>query len=249
MNRTLIYPIGLTDACLYAAQSLKQIGFPLTDHPQPEVTHILMDIPSFRDRRSETQLANLLSMLPPYVTVIGGNLDHPLLSEYKKLDLLKDADYLAQNAFITADCALRVATPYLKTTFADSPALILGWGRIGKCLAKLLKALDCPVAIAARKESDRAMIHALNYTAVDYPALPKDLSRYQILFNTVPAPILSEETLSHCKHCVKIELASENGLVGEDIRIARGLPGAYAPATSGKLIASTFYRLWKEESP
>jgi dipicolinate synthase subunit A len=76
------------------------------------------------------------------------------------MDLLKDPHYLAKNAAITAECALKVAAPYLKTTFSESPTLILGWGRIGKCLARLLSARNCPVSVAARKESDRAMLEA-----------------------------------------------------------------------------------------
>lgn len=249
MNTTMIYPVGITEACNYAAQTLKQMGFPLTDHPQPEITHLLLDIPSFRNDSTDATLRKLLPMLPPGITIVGGNLDHPLLSAYQKLDLLQDADYLAQNAGITAYCALGIAATHLKTTFADSPALILGWGRIGKCLSRLLNNLDCPVTVAARKESDRAMLRALGYGSVDYVSLPQTLPRYRILFNTVPAPVLSQKDLSVCQNCIQIELASRDGLEGADVILARGLPGIYAPASSGKLIADTFYRLWKEASP
>jgi hypothetical protein len=42
---------------------------------------------------------------------------------------------------------------------------------------------------------------------------------------------------------VKIELASSPGLEGDDVIEALGLPGKYAPETSGKLIARTILRL------
>jgi hypothetical protein len=43
--------------------------------------------------------------------------------------------------------------------------------------------------------------------------------------------------------CVKIELASKDGMEGDDIIIARGLPGIHLPESSGELIAETFLRL------
>ena len=47
LKHILMYPIGSTDACGFAAAYLKQTGVSLTDHPSPEVTHLLLDIPSF----------------------------------------------------------------------------------------------------------------------------------------------------------------------------------------------------------
>lgn len=243
MKPTLIYPAGFTEACHYAALELIRLGLPVTNRSSPDITHILLDVPSIRGKNTEANLAAILSGLPPDITIIGGNLDHPLFSDYNRIDLLQDADYLVRNAAITAEAALRVAGAQLKTTLPDSPALILGYGRIGKCLARMLKNLDCPVTVAARKESDRAMIHALGYAAADYPSLPAALSRYRILFNTVPVPVLTEDDLRYCRDCIKIELASQNGLLGDDVLIARGLPGAYAPASSGKRIVETILRL------
>lgn len=249
MLNTLIYDAGTTDACKYASRLLKQLGFPLTDHPAPEVTHLLLDCPSFRPDgrlKSGDDAEHLLSMLPQTVTVVGGNLAQPALISCKTLDFLKDPYYLAKNAAITADCALKIAAPLIKTVFADTPTLILGWGRIGKYLAHLLKALHCPVTIGARKASDLAMIQALGYDILKIQNGHHDLSHFRLLFNTIPASVL--DTASFCSSCVKIELASVTGINSHDTVIARGLPGTYAPESSGRLIAETFYRLWKEQS-
>lgn len=229
---------------------LQTFGFPATDHPTPEITHLLLDIPSFLPNGrlwNGDDIQPLLSMLPETITVVGGNLQHPALEGYRKLDFLQDAYYLVENAAITAECALKVAAPLIRTTFADTLTLILGWGRIGKCLAQFLKGLHCPVTIAARKEADRAILHALGYDTIDFKELPNRLSQYRLLFNTVPTPILSASLFSDLKGCVKIELASTNVIGNEHTIIAKGLPGTYAPESSGKLIAQTFYRLWKEQ--
>lgn len=251
MNHVLIYPLGATDACRYAAANLKSHGFPVIDHPAPEVTHLLLDIPSFRPDgklRCGKDLSVLLSMLPDNITIAGGNLKNPILESYRKLDLLTDPGYLAGNAAITADCAFLTAAPLLKASFRDTPTLILGWGRIGKCLARLCTGAGFPVTVAARKEADRAMLEALGYDALSFEALPAHLHNFRLLFNTVPAPVLGSSQLEKCPDCVKIELASSNGLEGTDIVTARGLPGLLAPESSGRLIADTFRRLWKEVS-
>ena len=55
---------------------------------------------------------------------------------------------------------------------------------------------------------------------------------------------LEEMAERHCRpECLKIELASVSGMEGDDVIIARGLPGIWAPETSGRLIARTVLRL------
>lgn len=234
MKPTLIYPAGNTKANACAAQRLKQAGLSLVDHPTPEVTHLLLDVPSKGDVEA------LLRMLPPDVIVAGGNLSLP---GHRTVDFLKDEEYLAKNAAITADCALMVARPLLRTTFQDTPVLIIGWGRIGKCLGQMLKSLGCPVTVAARKETDRAMLQVLGYTAVDTGRV--DAGGYGLIFNTVPEPMLDGSSCTG----VLIDLASRPGITGGSIVWARGLPGIHAPESSGRLIAETFLRLNKEEKP
>lgn len=246
MEKILMYPAGSTKACQYASKALALAGVPVTDHPTPEVTHLLLDVPSFSPEgclRGGGELEPLLRMLPPGIAVAGGNLNHPGLSGYLTLDLLADPTYLAKNAAITADCALRVAGAELDTAFTDAPALVIGWGRIGKCLARLLRSLGSEVTVAARKESDRAMLAALGYSSMDIGEIPALLPRYRLLFNTAPEKVLSGKQLAGCRHCVKIDLASKPGLEGSDVIAARGLPGRYTPESSGKLIAETVLRL------
>lgn len=245
LNNILLYTIGTSDSCQYACALLKKVGFDLTDHPSPDVTHLLLDVPSFNPAGSlkdGTDLKQLLRMLPASITLIGGNLEQDYLADYQKVDLLQDPCYLAKNAAITAECALRVAAPYLKTTFADSPALILGWGRIGKCLSKLLFDIGCPVTVAARKDHDRAMLETLGYRAVDFSQVSEILHQHKLLFNTVPDLPLHIDS----EDFIAIDLASYPGMRGHKVISARGLPGKYAPESSGKLIADTIQRIYQE---
>lgn len=251
MKPMLVFPLGTTKACLYAVSTLAASGVSIIDHPAPEVTHLLLDVPSFGadgNLRGGGAADKILEQLPPDIVVIGGNLSHPALAKHCVMDLLRDEMYLASNAAITADCALRIAAQKMTLIFAESSAVVIGWGRIGKCLGMLLKAVGCRVTIAARKESDRAMIRALGFTAVDIPELPVILPHTRLLFNTAPELILPKETLASGKNCIKIDLASKPGIEGEDVIWARGLPGIHAPESSGKRIAETILRLCREGS-
>lgn len=240
MDQIVLYPLGTGESCRYAAQQLEQAGIRLTDHPSPEITHLLLDF----SQHDQAQLRSELRMLPQHMVIISGRLEEPFLEPYRKIELLKDETFLAQNAAITADCALRAAAPHLKTIWADSPTLILGWGRIGKCLAALLKGMGCPVTVAARKEADRAVLTTLGYRAVDFPEVTKAARKHRILFNTVPGIRLPEDTT---QGCILLDLASLPGLQGPAAIPARGLPGKFAPESAGRLIAETILRKLQEE--
>lgn len=248
MAKPLCYRAGTGAACSWAQRVLEAHGMEFIGHISPEITHLLLDVPSFGpdgQLKGGGRPETLLHMLPSGLTVIGGMLEHPALAGYPVMDLLSDPAYLAQNAYITAECALEIAAPLLPTTFRDTPALVVGWGRIGKCLTHLLRAAGCPVTVIARKEADRAMLEALGCPSQAPGVLPPGLG---VIFNTAPEMVLTEDMLRPCGECVKIDLASRRGIAGEDVIWARGLPGVHAPKSSGKLIADTILRRLKEET-
>lgn len=245
MDETFIFPAGSTPACRFAVEYLKSLGLPLVDTPVPGVRYLLLDVPGFSAEgqlRGGGNIQSILSVLPKDTMICGGNLSHPALADYEKVDFLKDEVYLCENAYITAECALDVAFPYLRRTIRDCPVLIIGWGRIGKCMGQLLKAMGADVTIAARNPAHRAIAAALGYHTEDTDSI--SLKHFRLLFNTVPFPVISREQMTQApEDCVKIELASKDGMEGDDIIIARGLPGIHMPESSGKLIAETFLRL------
>lgn len=241
MRNELFFTAGNSPALHRAVQELKNLGVGFADAPCDRVTHLLLPVPC---QVKPQELETILKLLPQTVTVVGGNLNAPELQRYDCMDLLTDERYQAENAMITADCALKLAGTSLRIVWQDCPVLILGWGRIGKCLAKLLGALGSTVSVAARKEADRAMITALGYDAQNIEQLGCILRRYRVIFNTVPCPILTKAQTAHCRtDCVLVELASKPGMEAETILDGRRLPGRLAPESSGKLIARTVLRL------
>lgn len=243
MNNTTFYAPGGVPAIRTAGQILSK-KYRIAGAAAPDVTHLLLPVPSFETDgriRGGGLLENILADLSEQVTVIGGNLNHPALAGYETIDLLRDSEYVAINAALTADCAIRIAGAHLPVTFEECPVLIVGWGRIGKCLAVKLAALGAKVSVAARKEEDRSMLRAMGYGAENTTRLE---GNYRIVFNTAPASVLTETALP--RDVLKIELASTDGISGSDVIIARGLPGKLVPESSGKLIAHTIIRILEE---
>lgn len=243
MGNHIFYTAGNTAALTCAIQRLKATGCRFSSVPCAEVTDLLLPVPSLNPDgtvKGGEVLQDILNTLPSGITVYGGNL--PQLAGYRVRDLLKDPAYVAENAYITAHCAVRLAMEKLPIALRGCKILVIGWGRIGKCLAALLKGLEAQVTVAARKEADRAMLSALGYGAVPIEGLTGD--SYRVIFNTVPVMVLPDTP----EGCLKIDLASTAGMGGNHILHARGLPGKDAPETSGELIARTILRLLYKEA-
>ena len=234
MKSHLLYIPYDCAALAYAQNTLQSLGYSFIDHPSPDITHVLLPVPS-----KLSALGKQLAMLPKNVTIIGGRLNDPALSGYTTIDLLQSEEYLAKNAAITAHCAVKVTLPLLTSTLQDCSVLVIGWGRIGKCLAQLLRSMGARVTVAARKPSDRAILQALSFPTTAIPIATEE--SFRLIFNTVPAPISLRSRAM--ERCIKIELASSDGLSGDDIILARGLPGKEAPESSGQLIAHSIHQI------
>ena len=218
-----LHPLGRSAALTYAVKFLADAGVQIGPEAS-QATHILLPVPSFTGDLE-------LPPMDPHTVVIGGNLDR-LPKGQPRLDLLQEESYVAKNAMITAHCALGHILPRLPITLQDCPALVIGWGRIGKCLCKLLSGLGARVTVAARKSAHRAMAEALGYQAIDTAGI--DSVPYRLIVNTVPVMVLPQGG-----NALKIDLASQPGIGGDDVLWARGLPGKDAPESSGKLLAET----------
>ena len=209
----------------YAAIWLRGAGVTVTEVPTPETTHFLLPVPT-----------RCFDTLPENVVIVGGNLH--CLPGYTVIDLLKDPQYLTENAAITARCAPKL----VDADWRGLPVLVLGWGRIGKYLARELRELGADVTIAARKAGDLETAAALGYGAIPLSDTKQVLSRFRVVFNTIPAMVLPLGAWDG----IGVELASKPGMSGGNIVDGKGLPGRLAPEASGELIARRFLALAKE---
>lgn len=176
---------------------------------------------------------------------------YPFLQKGRVFDYSGREDFAVLNAVPTAEGAIQRAMEEYEGTIAGSRVLIVGFGRIGKVLARLLHALNADVTVTARKPGDLAMIRALGYKAADTAAL-KGVDGADIVFNTVPALVFDRELLKNTDpDTLIIDLASLPGGVnfeaaktlGIDAVRALSLPGRCAPKTAGEIIKTTVYHI------
>ncbi len=154
--------------------------------------------------------------------------------ERKRLILpMKDEEYLAYSALLTAKALILDWFHEESFTLEGKRVLITGFGRTAKAISNELKSLGIKVLIAARS------VHQLNEAYMrGFSAVPPESIAgcdFDILINTVPARILSDEYISGLrKDCRLYDIASKP--YGFDIDKARsaGLKAERLPALPGR---------------
>lgn len=160
-----------------------------------------------------------------------------------------------KNAVPTAEGAVAAAMEALPVTLCGAPCLVVGFGRIGKLLARDLAGLGARVSVSARRFDDFAWIDALGYRALHTERLAGALGGFRAVFNTVPRLVLGDALLRELRpDCVLVELASLPGIdaeaaeaLGLQVVQAGGLPGKVAPETAARAILGTLYQIWEDE--
>ena len=171
------------------------------------------------------------------------------------IDILKREELAVLNTIATAEGTIEIIIENTNKILHGSNILILGFGRTGKVLARKLAGLSARVTCAARKDEDLAWIQAYGHRATNINTIGENLNEFDVIINTVPHLVLTEERLQYVKkHCLLIDLASNPG--GIDKRAVKennlkfvwalSLPGKVAPTTSAEFIKDTIYNILKE---
>ncbi len=171
------------------------------------------------------------------------------------VDLLEREEMSVLNAIPTAEGAIQIAMEEMPITLHNSNALILGFGRIGQTLAKMLHGIGANVFVEARKYDDLAWIKSYGYKPVLLSELKNAVKSINVLFNTIPAIVLNNDILKAIDtNCLIIDLASKPG--GVDFERAKeiglkaiwalSLPGKVAPVTAAEFIKETAYNIIEE---
>lgn len=219
---------------------------------------VLLPVPTTRDGRfiscpltNRSLPLSILKEAKPDTLVLTAGYDAkaPRQADYLKLD-----SYCLKNAVPTAEGAIAAAINSTPAALADSRVLVIGCGRTGKILADRLCGMRADVTVSARKAADFAYLEAVGIKHIETSRVAKDAAKYDIIFNTVDAPLFSAEPgcigeaflfdLS-TKGCIDFEKAQKCGLNAVKLP---ALPAKTAPRTAGKIIARTVTEILKGES-
>ncbi len=170
-------------------------------------------------------------------------------------DLLKREEFSVLNTIATAEGTIQIAMEETQRTIHGTNVLVMGFGRIGKVLAKMLNGIGAKVYCEARKNEDISWIKAYGYNPIHLNDLDENLSKFDIIINTIPFQLLVGDRLDLIKkEAIVIDLASNPGGIdrkaasekGLKIIWALSLPAKVAPITSAEFIKETLYHVLKE---
>lgn len=170
-------------------------------------------------------------------------------------DLASDEALTVKNAQLTAEGSLSLFMNEKSTAVLGSRILVLGSGRVAKCVCRTFSALGADVTMMARSAGELAWAELSRWGIVDVldetARLRALSSGYDAIINTIPTPLLSGCALDAIPGgTLVIDLASAPyGIDPDRARLhgitayrASALPGKYAPAAAASLIAECVRR-------
>ena len=191
--------------------------------------------------------AGLLRRLAPGAVIILGASDAGLraaaaevgvtLSEYED-----DTELMLLRAPAIVEGVLALAIGNTSVTVHAADVGVVGFGNIGGLLARALVALGARVHVFARNPAQRAAAYAAACTPHDLAALREVAPGLQMLFSTVPAPVVTRPVLAALPPgSLVVDVAAPPGGVdlaaatalGHRALWARGM-GQRAPVTVGR---------------
>ncbi|WP_438432500.1 dipicolinate synthase subunit DpsA [Gorillibacterium sp. sgz500922] len=167
-------------------------------------------------------------------------------------ELFDRDDVAILNSIPTAEGAVMIAVQNTDFTIHGSRSLVLGFGRTGFTMARVLQGLGARVAVMVRKPEHFARASEMGFHAFYPDSLAEEAMSADLVFNTVPSLVLTAKVIAKLPaHAFVLDLASKPG--GTDFRyaekrgikamLAPGLPGIVAPKTAGKIIGETLSQL------
>lgn len=171
----------------------------------------------------------------------------------RKMIAIFDRDDVAiLNSIPTAEGVLMLAIENTPFTIHQANVIVLGFGRVGKTVARLFHSVGARVSVCIRKSEDAARVFEMGMTPVFIHSLSEAAKNQSIFINTMPYSVLNASTLDHInKDALIIDLASKPG--GTDFAYAKrlgiktlwslGLPAKVAPKTAGEIIGNVLVEL------
>lgn len=201
-----------------------------------------------------------IEMVPESSIFFSGKIEKDAQERMNKkgvfcIDLLEREEMAVLNAIPAAEGAVELIIKAIPKTIHNSRILILGYGRIGKVLARILKGFCADVWVGARKYSDLSWIEVNGCN----PVHTRDLERYvtdmNVIVNTIPNQIVTADILNKIRpDCYLLDLASKPGGIdfehakklGLQVDWALSLPGKVAPLTAAEIIKKTIDNVLQE---
>ena len=212
---------------------------------------VILPIPTTKDgthlSETNTTLRELAATVGEGSFVLGYGIPSGIVADMEDAgavvcDALGDEIFLQRNAELTALGTVGIILTSGRLSVGDMKIGVLGYGRIGSQLMRILLFLGASVKVYTRQNSTRVELSGYgidaelssegNYDGLDF------------LINTAPHRILSQDTLRRIGESGRvIDLASgDNFPDGVEITKLGGIPGIMYPLSAGRIYAAAAVR-------
>ncbi len=205
---------------------------------------ILLPIPTSIDglyiKGTDYTAYDIAALTDSETVIIGYNIPSPITDKAEKVgarifDALHDEQFLSDNAELTARGALGYILTGSKKDIADMHIGIVGYGRIGMRLLRLLLFFGAKITLYTTRPEVALEMGKIGVSACA-PDENADLSGLDILINTAPARQINPYLLDQKTQI--IDLASGNVFRGaERLTLLSAVPAKYYPLSAGRVYA------------
>lgn len=221
----------------------------------------LLPIPTSKDGKTlnggRENLEEIVSELALYDVVAGYDIPKSLRLALCDMgvavvDVCRDEEYLQQNAELTAVGTVGRILNEEKAAPCDLSIGIIGYGRIGQRLLRLLMFLSCKVTVFTSKSEVRRELSMLGLSGADSlslgdPEAVEKLAALDILINTAPVSLLGNGQRERLSRARIIELASgDNFPEGLSVERFASVPAFMYPKSAGIALGMSVIRMLGE---
>ncbi len=219
---------------------------------------ILLPIPSTKDKIHIKGTKTLLSEIYPLINSSTAIACYGLPSEIRDkaqclgarvIDGEESEEFLSANAVLTAEGALGEILTSSKRSVGDMRIGVIGYGRIGSRLMRLLLFMGSRVRLYTRSQSLRAELGREGIESCDFNGESK-YGGLDLLVNTAPVKVLSEEKMREYENIgLKIlDLASGECFPDSPfVKKLASIPELMYPETAGILYGRFIERSLRED--
>lgn len=221
--------------------------------------YIICAIPFSRDNISlntplsneKIIISNFLNLVPKEKLIFTGAVNQKFSSYKNIIDIYKMKNMTEKSAIATSEGALKIAIENTDLSICDSSILVIGYGKIGSYLSKILKNLGATVEVISRSSNSINKAIDDGFKSYEPTELNNHLSGKHIIFNTAEKIQVNKKNIDLIdKDCIYIELASKPfGINYEDsintnLKVIYGLslPAIVSPKTIANVM---FYEILK----
>jgi len=196
------------------------------------------------------------------IPICAGRIQPKIKSEADRLgvrlfDYFLSEELMIKNAYLTAEGAISLSMNELGISLGGARVAVVGYGRIGKFLARMLDSIGASVTVAARRTTDLAYASCFGYGTLKISVSHGKsslslLNSCDVVFNTAPHWLFDGTVLKDfSRRTLMVDLASAPGgfdpkavkEYGTNLIYAPGLPGKYAPTTAGSFVGDAIAEL------